>query len=150
MPQSLAKLLVHIIFSTKLRQPLIHPEVAPDLNAYLGGILSDLGCRPIVINSVVDHTHILCCLSRNHAVAKVVEDVKKGSSKWLKTKGPAMRDFYWQAGYGAFSVSESNAEAVRQYIAKQEEHHRKVTFQDEFRAFLRRHGVEYDERYVWD
>jgi putative transposase len=150
MPQSLARVLVHIIFSTKNRRPLIGPGIVGDLNAYLGGILSNLGCPPITINSVTDHTHILCCLSKNYALAKVIEVIKKESSQWVKTKDPCMADFYWQAGYGAFSVSQSNVEAVRKYILNQEHHHAKTTFQDEFRAFLKRHNVEYDERYVWD
>jgi len=150
MPQSLAKVLVHIIFSTKQRRPLIQPGVVRDLNAYVGGALSNLGCQPIAVNSMPDHTHILCRLSRNHALAKVIEEVKKTSSKWVKTKAPGLGDFYWQAGYGAFSVSQSNVEAVRQYILDQEQHHRKRSFQDEFRAFLKRHDIEYDERYIWD
>lgn len=94
--------------------------------------------------------HILCWLSKNHALKEILEEVKKSSSKWIKTKGRALRDFYWQAGYGAFSVSESNIEAVREYIRSQDEHHKKVTLQEEFRQFLRRHHVEFDDRYVWD
>jgi REP element-mobilizing transposase RayT len=150
MPQSLANILVHLIFSTKGRAPLIQPGLSPDLNAYLGGILASLECPPVLIGSVVDHVHILCALSRKHALAEVVEDVKKGSSKWVKTKGPGLENFYWQVGYGAFSVSQSNVEAVRAYIADQENHHKRMSFQDEFRAFLKKHGLEYDERYVWD
>jgi len=150
MPQSLAKILIHIIFSTKGRTPVIAPEVRPELNAYIVGILRQLGCPSILVNSVADHVHILCCLSRTLTLAKAVEDVKKGSSKWLKTKAAALRNFHWQNGYGAFSVSQSSVDEVRRYIANQEEHHRRVTFEDEFRAFLDRHGVAYDERYVWD
>jgi len=150
MPQSLAKILVHIIFSTKGRTPVIAPEVRPELNAYVVGILRQLECPSILVNSVADHVHILCRLSKTLALAKAVEEVKKGSSKWLKTKAAGLRNFHWQNGYGAFSVSPSNVEDVRQYIANQEEHHRRVTFEEEFRAFLDRHGVVYDERYVWD
>ncbi len=150
MSQSLAKVLVHIIFSTKGRMPVIAPEVRHELNAYIVGILRQLECPSILINSVADHVHILCCLSRTLALAKAVEEVKKGSSKWLKTKAAALRNFHWQNGYGAFSVSQSSVDEVRRYIANQEEHHRRVTFEEEFRAFLDRHGVAYDERYVWD
>ena len=150
MPQSLAKILVHIIFSTKGRTPVIAPEVRPELNAYVVGILRQLECPSILVNSVADHVHILCRLSKTLALAKAVEEVKKGSSKWLKTKAAGLRNFHWQNGYGAFSVSQSSVDEVRGYIADQEEHHRRVTFEEEFRAFLDRHGVAYDERYVWD
>ena len=150
MPQSLAKILVHIIFSTKGRTPVIAPEVRHELNAYIVGILANLRCPSILVNSLADHVHILCCLSRTLALAKAVEGAKKGSSKWLKTKAVALRNFHWQNGYGAFSVSQSSVDEVRRYIANQEEHHRRVTFEEEFRAFLDRHGVAYDERYVWD
>jgi len=150
MPQSLAKILVHIIFSTKGRMPVIAREVRPELNAYIAGILKHLGCPSILVNSVADHVHILCYLSKTIALAKVIEEVKKASSKWIKPKAAALRNFHWQNGYGAFSVSQSNVEEVRRYIANQEEHHRLVTFEEEFRAFLHRYGVEYDERHVWD
>jgi len=147
--QSLAKLITHIIFSTKDRRALITPDIREQLNAYLTGILNNLDSPSIRVNCVADHAHVLCVLSRNRALADVVEEVKKASSKWIKTKGPAFRTFYWQAGYGAFSVSPSNVDAVRDYIIRQEEHHRKVTFQDELVRFLKRHGVDYDERYLW-
>ena len=150
MPQSLAKILVHIIFSTKGRTPVIAPGVRPELDAYIVGILRQLECPSILVNSVADHVHILCRLSRTLALAKAIEQVKKGSSKWIKTKAAALRNFHWQNGYGAFSVSQSSVDEVRRYIANQEEHHRRVTFEEEFRAFLDRHGVAYDERYVWD
>jgi REP element-mobilizing transposase RayT len=99
---------------------------------------------------VEDHVHILCNLSRTVTIAQLVEDSKKTTSKWMKEQGTAHRDFYWQGGYGSFSVSQSNVEQVRTYIANQEEHHRTVSFQDEFRALCRKHGIEIDERYVWD
>ena len=120
------------------------------MNAYLVGILEQVESPSIRVNCVADHVHILCALSKNHALAKVVETVKKASSKWFKTKAPSLETFYWQAGYGAFSVSQSNVEEVRAYIAAQEEHHRRMTFQEEFLAFLKRHRVKYDERYIWD
>jgi len=150
MAQSLARLLIHLTFSTKLRRPLITPEVRPELNVYLGGILRNLESPAVEINCVADHAHVLFCLSRKCSLAKVVEELKRGSSKWIKTKSAALHDFYWQAGYGAFSVSQSNMAAVREYIRTQEEHHRKMTFQEEFLALLKRHDIEFDERYVWD
>jgi len=142
--------LVHIIFSTKERVPCIGPGIRADLNAYLAGILRNLRCIPLEVNSAADHVHILCNLARTIALASLVEEVKKGSSKWIKPKAAAMRNFHWQGGYGAFSVSPSMAARVRMYILDQEEHHRTMTFQEEFKAFLDRHGIPYDERYVWD
>ena len=150
MSQSLARNIVHLIFSTKNRQPLLTAAVRPDLHSYMGGILRHWESPAILINSVADHIHILFCLSKNHALKKVVEEVKKSSSKWIKTKGPGLENFFWQAGYGAFSVSQSNVPTVKRYIENQEAHHRKVGFQDEFRAFLRKYEIEYDELYVWD
>jgi putative transposase len=150
MSQSLSRILVHLIFSTKHRLPLLVPAVHEPLKAYLITTLQEIESPSIQLNCVPDHAHILCCLSKNLSVSKVVEEVKKSSSKWLKEQGPELVDFYWQAGYGAFSVSQSSVESVKQYIQEQEAHHRRVTFQDEFRLFLKKHGVEYDERYVWD
>jgi len=150
MAQSLARILVHLIFSTKDRVAALAPVVRPDLQAYLVGILSHLDCPCLEVGCVADHAHILFVLHRTLSPAEVVEEVKKGSSKWLKTRGPAMRNFHWQGGYGAFSVSPSSEGRVRKYILDQERHHKKITFQDEFRAFLRRHSVPFDERYVWD
>ena len=150
MAQSLAKLTTHMIFSTKNRRPVIPAGVRRELNAYFVGILREWDSPSILINSVADHVHILCCLSKNHPLAKVVEEIKKGTSKWLKRQDVSLRDFHWQNGYGAFSVSQSNVVEVRRYIERQETHHREVSFEEEFRAFLRRHEVEYDEQYVWD
>ena len=150
MPQSLAKNLVHLIYSTKNRTPCLDREVLVRLFAYQAGILKDWESPALVIGGVSDHVHALFCLSKNHALAKVIEEVKKGSSKRLKTQGSAFGDFHWQAGYGAFSVSQSNVEELRRYIEQQEEHHRGRSFQEEFLAFLKRHGMEYDERYLWE
>jgi len=150
MSQSLARILVHLIFSTKDRVAVLSPVVRPDLRAYFVGILSNLDCPCREVGCVADHVHILFVLHRTLSAADVVEEVKKASSKWLKTRAVAMRNFHWQNGYGAFSVSPSSEAGVRAYIRNQEEHHKKVAFQDEFRAFLRRHGVLFDERYVWD
>ena len=149
MAQSLAKVLVHITFSTKDRRPLIPPEARERMNSYLCGILKDVGSPAIQVNCVADHAHILCRLSRTRSIADVVEEVKKGSSAWTKSGPLGLSEFYWQAGYGAFSVSQSNADAVREYIRNQEEHHKKMSFRDELLALLRRHEVEYDEEHLW-
>ncbi len=113
-------------------------------------VFQDLTCPAVLINSVEDHTHILFELSRTVAISEVVERVKKGSSKWIKTKGTRYTGFAWQAGYGIFAVSESNIPEVRDYIGRQQEHHRKRTFKEEFLAFLKRHNVAFDEKYLWD
>ena len=150
MSQSLARLCVHLVFSTKYREPFLHDGIRADLHAYMAVVIKNTGCSNLIINSVEDHVHILLDLGRTVAVSNVVENIKKSSSKWIKTKGREFSAFAWQAGYGAFAVSESNVAAVRQYIARQEEHHRKVNFQDEYRAFLTKHKITFDERYVWD
>ena len=150
MPQSLAKLLVHLIYSTKNREPILADGIRDELHRYSAGILKEFQSPAILINSVEDHIHLLYSHSKNYSPSKIVEEVKKGSSKWLKTKGAAYSNFHWQNGYGAFSVSQSGvAEAVK-YIESQQEHHRRKTFQEEYREFLRRYEVPYDERYVWD
>ena len=148
MPQSLSRILVHLVFSTKNREPLLVPEFRPRAFEYLGGALNNIHCPVIKVGGVADHVHMLFVLGRSMSVSEVVEEVKKQSSKWAKEHlGPG---FYWQNGYGAFSVSASNVEAVKAYIENQEHHHRAQTFQDEFRELLRRHEIEWDERYVWD
>jgi len=118
--------------------------------AYQAGIFKQWESPAIIIGGIEDHVHALFSLSKNHALKKIVEEVKKGSSKWMKTDGPKNKDFYWQNGYAAFSVSQSNASQVRDYIQNQREHHRTMTFQDELRALFDRHQIAYDERYVWD
>ena len=150
MPQSLARLHIHLVFSTKNREPLITDPVRDSLHAYMATVLQNFDCPSALINSVEDHVHILFELGRTVAVSRAVEEVKKASSKWLKTQGAEFAGFAWQAGYGAFAVSESNVAVVREYIANQREHHRKKPFQEEYRAFLQRHRVAFDERYVWD
>jgi REP element-mobilizing transposase RayT len=149
MPQSLACLHLHLIFSTKNRAPLIAGSIRDQLHGYIAGVLKNIGCPAILINSVDDHVHMLIELSRTVTVSQVVEEVKKSSSKWMKADGKSP-SFSWQAGYAVFAVSESNVPAVGKYIADQEEHHRKKSFQEELRDFLDRHQVKYDERYVWD
>jgi putative transposase len=148
MPQSHARIIVHLVFSTKHRQPLITPEKRTSMFGYLGSTLNGLGCSVIITGGMADHVHLLFVLKRTLSISEVVEELKKESSKWAKTE--IHPGFYWQAGYGAFSVSPSMVEKVRIYIETQEEHHQKMTFQDEFRGLLKRHEIEWDERYVWD
>jgi putative transposase len=151
MPQSLAKILVHTVFSTKERRPFLHDKILrEELHRYLGGILTHLDCQPIIVGGVEDHVHILCALSRTCEAAEMVKEAKRGSSLWIKTKGADLQDFAWQSGYGIFSIGFSQIETVRSYIAGQEKHHRKISFQDEVRELLRRYEIEFDERYVWD
>jgi len=152
MPQSLAKVIVHIVYSTRHRKPwLDDPGLRSELYAYNATILKEEVDSPaILINGVEDHVHILCLLSRKFAIMDVIKTSKTETSKWIKKQGSACDDFQWQAGYGIFSVSQSNVEQVKRYIANQEEHHKRMTFQDEFRELCKRHGIEIDERYVWD
>ena len=149
MAQSLAKLLVHVVYSTKNRTPLLSSVIHPKLYAYMVGILNTLNCVTLAINGTEDHIHVLVSMSRNISAAKMVEDMKRGSSRWIKEQGENFRHFSWQNGYGIFSVSESRAAQVVEYIKTQEEHHRKLPFQEEFRQLLKKHGIEFDERYVW-
>lgn len=149
MGQSLVKNYVHIVFSTKHHQKLINESVEGELYAYLGGICKRLDCQPIKIGGHSDHVHILCMLSKNLALTKLLEEVKSHSSKWIKAKGAPYKNFYWQDGYGAFSVNPSEVSVVMDYISKQKEHHLRRSFQDEYRAFLKKYVVEYDERYIW-
>lgn len=150
MPQSLVKNYIHITFSTKNRYPLIDKNIAKELYPYLGGICKNLESFPVEIGGVADHVHILCLLSRKIALMKLVEELKSHSSGWIKTKSDCYKNFYWQNGYGGFSVNPNDIDVVSKYILNQEEHHRKLTFRDEYRAFLKKYDVEYDERYVWD
>jgi putative transposase len=150
MGQSLAKNYLHIVFSTKLRAPLIHPPFDNELYSYLGGVCKNMECQPIKIGGHTDHVHILCMLSKKITLMKLIEELKSHSSKWIKTKDKSLENFYWQDGYGAFSVTPSEVDKVIAYIANQNEHHKKLTFQDEYRAFLKRYNVEFDEKYVWE
>ncbi|MGB8354482.1 MAG: IS200/IS605 family transposase [Chthoniobacteraceae bacterium] len=150
MPQSLARLHIHLIFSTKNRAPVLRDTVRGSLHSYMATVLQNMDCPPVLINSVADHVHILFELGRTVSVSTVVEEVKKTSSRWIKTLDDEFAGFAWQAGYGAFAVSESNVTVVREYVAAQQEHHRKKSFQEEYRAFLKRHNVVFDEKYVWD
>jgi putative transposase len=151
MPQSLANVLLHVIFSTKNRTPYLQDEqLRNDLYAYLAGTLRNLDCPALIVGGVSDHVHILCQLSRTMTIAELIQESKSESSKWVKERDHSLSDFRWQNGYAALSVSQSNAARVREYIAAQEEHHRTRSFQDEIRLLLRRHQIEFDERYVWD
>jgi putative transposase len=150
MSQSLAQIYTHLVFSTKNREPVIQPATHEALRAYFGGILRDLESPMLVAGAVADHVHLLFRLSKNLAIRKLVEEVKTGTSKWIKAQGDEYGSFHWQSGYGAFSVSPTRLAAVKQYILNQEKHHKTVSFQDEFRRFLKEYGIEFDERYVWD
>lgn len=150
MPQSLVNNLMHIIYSTKDRYPYLQDDCRKELHAYAATIFQRMESQAIVINSVTDHMHVLCRLSKNRALCDVVQEVKCSTSKWLKTKGGILTKFGWQNGYGGFSVSPSKVASTVQYIDEQEDHHRKVSFQEEFRSFLTKYEIEFDERYVWD
>ncbi|MBI1831229.1 MAG: transposase [Planctomycetes bacterium] len=149
MSQSLAKNLLPLVYSTKNRTPWIPPTVRDRLFAYQAGIFKEWESPALIIGGVEDHVHALFLLSKNHPLKKIVEEVKKGSSKWMKRETGNV-DFHWQNGYAAFSVSQSNEGQVKTYIQNQGEHHRKMSFQDELRALLQRHSVEFHEQYVWD
>ncbi len=150
MAQSLSKIYVHLVFSTKNRERTLPDEVRPDLHAYMGGTLKSLTCHPIEINSEPDHLHALFILGRTVALSEIVGQLNKSSNDWLRRRDPQFASFFWQAGFGAFSVSQSQLEDVRTYIRNQREHHRSKAFQEELRAFLIAYEVEFDERYVWD
>lgn len=150
MAQSLSRILVHIIFSTKHREPLITNVIKNKLFEYLGGICNEWGCPPIRIGGYTDHVHVLCMLSRKIPVMTLVENLKGGSSKWIKQISSEYEQFYWQDGYGVFSVSPKQASLVEEYITKQEEHHAKYDFKEEYMRFLKQYNIDYDERYLWD
>src|SRR4029453_3671248 len=150
MPQSLCKVILHIIFSTKNREPWLDLDVRPRMHAYLATICRDGDADLVRVGGVTDHVHIVTTLPRTLSQAQLVEQIKKASSKWIKTLGVRYRGFFWQRGYGAFSVGPSKLDAVLQYVDAQQEHHRTRNFQEEYRELLRRNGIDFDERYVWD
>jgi putative transposase len=150
MAQSLSKILLHLVFSTKNREPWVTAGIRPDLHAYLAGTVRALNAEAYRVGGVADHVHIACTLPRTMPVSKLLEEIKKSSSAWIKTQDPMCHGFAWQAGYGAFSLGQSQLDALISYIENQEEHHRKRTFKDEFGEFLKRYGIDYDERFVWD
>lgn len=150
-PQSLGKILVHTVFSTKERRPFLRDKSLRDeLHRYLGGILARIGRQPVVVGGVEDHVHLLCALARTCDAATMVKEVKRGSALRLKAKSPDLAGFAWQSGYGVFSIGFSQMESVSDYISGQEEHHGEVTFQDEFRQLLRRYEIEFEERFASD
>jgi putative transposase len=150
MSQSLVSIYVHLVFSTKNREQSIVPAYEKELHGYIGGICNQLDCQPITIGGAADHIHILCKLSKKITLIKLVEEIKSHSSKWMKTKDKSLSNFYWQNGYGAFSVNPSETSTVIAYINNQHEHHSKLTFQAEYKSLLNKYNVPYDERYLWD
>ncbi len=149
MSQSLSKLFVHIIFHIKNPQAKIRKEDKNELHAYIGAIIRDNDSIPILINGVENHIHILCVMSKNIALSKLVEEIKRHSSRWIKTKDTHYSRFAWQGGYGGFSVSPSLHDMTKNYIANQEKHHKKMSFKEEYLLFLKEYGIEYNEKYLW-
>lgn len=150
MSQSLSKLYVHLVFSTKHREPLLLSPLRGPMHAYLATVLENQDSPAVKIGGTSDHVHSLFRLSKNYSLAKIVEEIKTSSSKWVKTQGKHLANFHWQSGYGAFSVGPADVEKVAEYIAQQEARHRTVSFEEEYRKLLESHGIEFDERYVWD
>ncbi len=150
MPQSLSNILIHLIWSTKDRHPWLAPGIREKTHAFLAGAVRQCDCEAFRVGGVADHVYLAVRLSRTLSVAELVKDVKTASSKWLKSQDPAFTAFHWQQGSGAFSVGMSQKEALLQYVDTQQEHHRIRTFQEEYRDFLNKYGIEYVERYVWD
>lgn len=151
MPQSLAKIYLHIIFSTKNRVPFLSDKrIRNETHSYMATILKKLDSHPVIIGGIADHVHILCTLPKSNTFVKIIGETKRVSSIWIKTKDKRFSKFGWQKGYGAFSVSYSVLQNVRSYICNQEKLHEKISFQDEFLEFLNKHKTNFDERYVWD
>lgn len=150
MAQSLADIIIHFVFSTKDRQPLIQSAVEEELYQYICGVCRNHRCPVISINGVEDHIHLLLQLDKTMSVSKIVSEVKSSSSQWIKTKGESYRNFSWQGGYGSFSVSRRNLEEAKNYLSRQKEHHKKLTFKEELLALLRQAKIPYDEKYLWD
>lgn len=150
MPQSLAKLYVHLVFSTKNRQPYLDEAIEPRVHAYLACIVRDLGSPWVVVGGVADHVHLLFDMGKMQSPVKFVEQTKRESSKFVKTLGEKYQGFYWQRGYGMFSVSPTHRDAAEAYVRNQKEHHQSRSFQDEYRSLLERYGIEFNEQYVWD
>ncbi len=150
MAQSLTQLYTHIVFSTKKHFPFIKPAIEKELFAYLGGTIKGIGGIPFMINGMSDHIHVFSTLPKTIALSKFVEEIKRNSSRWIKTKGSAYQQFAWQNGYAGFSVSSSKKDTVVRYIANQKKHHKTLTFKDELLEFLKEYDIDYDERYLWD
>jgi len=150
MPQSFALIIVHLVFSTKDRTPILAAPIRTALHAYLATVARNAGCECFRVGGVADHVHLAINLSRTTTTAKMVEELKTSSSRWLKAQSPTFAAFAWQRGYGAFSVGPSDLVALRHYIDTQEKHHHKLTFEEELRSFLAKYGIEHDERHMWD
>lgn len=150
MSQSLAQIYVHIVFSTKGRYPFINENIEPELFAYMGDTIKRCQGVPFLINGTADHVHVLSSLPRTMPLSKYIEDIKRNSSRWIKTKDSQYEKFAWQSGYGAFSVSSSQKNSVVRYIAEQKQHHKRTTFEEEFIAFLEKYKIEYDKKYLWN
>lgn len=149
MSQSLSKIYLHIVFHVKNTSPTIEEEHWERVHSYIGGLVNTTGCQVLRVGGVENHVHVLLVFSRTETVAHVVEEIKRNSSRWIKTISPKYEDFAWQGGYGAFSVSQSQVDTVMRYIERQKEHHRKQSFQEEYLEFLRLHNIEFDEKYVF-
>ena len=150
MAQSLADIILHIVFSTKERHPWIRPDIEEELYQYICGVGRNLGCPVIKINGVEDHIHVLLQLGRTITISKLISEIKSSSSRWIKTKDDHYNKFSWQGGYGGFSVSRPSLEGAKKYLSSQKEHHKTVTFKEEFLTMLKRAQIPYDEKYLWD
>ncbi|MCR9296309.1 MAG: IS200/IS605 family transposase [bacterium] len=151
MPQSLVQIYVHLIFSTKDRKPFLKdPRTRDQMHRYLAGICANVDCPALIVGGVQDHVHLLCRLGKTIDVADLIRDLKRDSSKWIKSQAGDLNEFHWQSGYGGFSISPSHVDGLMEYIADQENHHRRESFQDEFRRICEKYGLSIDERYVWD
>jgi REP element-mobilizing transposase RayT len=150
MPQSLSNILAHIIFSTKNRQNYLNTEICCKLYPYISSILKNNNCECIRIGGIANHIHILCALAKTISISDLIEKIKSNTSKWIKTKDESFIHFQWQRGYGAFSISPAHLQIVSNYIDHQQMHHQQTTFEDEFRALLKKYNIPHDERYVWD
>ena len=151
MAQSLSQIYIHLVFSTKNRAPFLHDRTLRErVHAYLAGTCRNLHSPSLIVGGVEDHVHLLLRLAKDVTVSTLVRELKRESSKWIKCLAPDLATFYWQQGYGAFSISPAHVDPLKKYIAAQEDHHHNETFQDELRRLLKKYGVEYDEHYVWD
>ncbi len=150
MGQSLVQNYIHIVFSTKNHKEFIHQSHEQRLYAYIGKTCNELNSPVLIVGGYTNHIHILCMLSKNISLVELVKKVKTSSSKWMKTQAPELSDFYWQDGYGAFSVNPKEIDVVRQYIQNQHQHHQRITFKDEYLTFLKNYKTDYDEQYLWD
>ncbi len=151
MSQSLTQIYLHIVYSTKHRQPFLQDkQIRERMHAYLVGACGNLNCPSLIVGGVEDHVHVLCRFGKTITISNLIRELKRESSKWIKKEYPEQSEFYWQSGYGAFSISPSHVDGLKKYIADQEEHHRHESFKEEFRRLCKKYGVEINERYVWD